>query len=431
MTAPVSAQTNKNSIQGIWSISFDSPEIHLKSLLEFVEEKSKIKVYIISHTGFEINFSDVHFEKNTLKLKALANFNNMKLPITITAEVNNNILKGQWNIPFAVNGTLTGEKKNTEFNKSSRGRIFYKVWKTVNNNYYSPTFDGVDWNKQKRLFEKKVLLSKSTGEMVFLIREMLGKLKSSHIAFFSKIDFEKIEEEQNVTWKTVNENIGYIKIKEFYDDSKQSEDLLNKAFTEFNNKQTLIIDLRDNSGGGLEVAFALGNHLFQGQQCIGYFYTNKRANIINSDDFIKIKTQNFQIYSENKTDDFLKKLKEQEAFNLVFNNFNNNNNSIYKGNVVVLANERVYSTAEAFVSSFNESKRGIIIGKKTGGKMLASEIVEIDKNWNLQIPIANFITCKGERIEGNGVKPNIEFNFTEDENKDITEILEILRNKTL
>lgn len=61
-----------------------------------------------------------------------------------------------------------------------RRASFDIVWSTVNQYFYDPTFGGVDWNKAREQYGKRVALAKSDREFHLLLQEMLNELHQSH-----------------------------------------------------------------------------------------------------------------------------------------------------------------------------------------------------------------------------------------------------------
>lgn len=61
-----------------------------------------------------------------------------------------------------------------------RQKSFEKVWSTVNERHYDPTFGGVDWKGVRTVYEPKALAAVSDKEFYDVLRQMLGELKLSH-----------------------------------------------------------------------------------------------------------------------------------------------------------------------------------------------------------------------------------------------------------
>ncbi|NOT47522.1 MAG: hypothetical protein HOP17_07200 [Acidobacteria bacterium] len=63
-----------------------------------------------------------------------------------------------------------------------RQKTFEKVWTTVNEKHYDPTFGGVDWKRVREVYEPKAAAAVSEKEFHDVLRQMLGELKLSHFA---------------------------------------------------------------------------------------------------------------------------------------------------------------------------------------------------------------------------------------------------------
>lgn len=63
-----------------------------------------------------------------------------------------------------------------------RRQSFEKVWTTVNEKHFDPTFGGVNWQKVRETYEPKAVAAKSDAELYTILRQMLGELKLSHFA---------------------------------------------------------------------------------------------------------------------------------------------------------------------------------------------------------------------------------------------------------
>ncbi|MEP7213813.1 MAG: S41 family peptidase [Acidobacteriota bacterium] len=70
---------------------------------------------------------------------------------------------------------------------------FLKVWSTLNQNYFDPTFNNLNWNKIKTEFEPRVRMAKSDGELYALLNEMIGRLQRSHLAIITPEVYQAIE----------------------------------------------------------------------------------------------------------------------------------------------------------------------------------------------------------------------------------------------
>ncbi|BAY44454.1 peptidase S41 [Scytonema sp. HK-05] len=63
-------------------------------------------------------------------------------------------------------------------------KIFDQVWQTVNENFYDPKFNGVDWKAIRQKYEPQAVRTKSTQEVAGVINQMLSELRTSHTRFY-------------------------------------------------------------------------------------------------------------------------------------------------------------------------------------------------------------------------------------------------------
>lgn len=67
-----------------------------------------------------------------------------------------------------------------------RRQSFEKVWNTINEKHYDPTFGGVDWKKVREIYEPKATAAKDLNGFYAVLRQMVGELKLSHFGIFPK-----------------------------------------------------------------------------------------------------------------------------------------------------------------------------------------------------------------------------------------------------
>lgn len=170
-------------------------------------------------------------------------------------------------------------------------------------------------------------------------------------------------------YQKIDNNTHYIKIDSFND--KAIEDInkiINDNFKLKQNKEKLIIDLRDNYGGTLE----------------------SYENIINI--FVD---KNIKIYSKktvNDKDDI----------------FTKSNSIINFDKYIVLVNNNTASAAELMASNIKDILNGTVIGVNTYGKASIQSIIDLKDGSHLYITDKEYLTSKGKKVQGIGIKPDIE-----------------------
>lgn len=176
----------------------------------------------------------------------------------------------------------------------------------------------------------------------------------------------------------IDTNIGYIKLISFDQGSAEAFKEHLNALKEKNIK-SLIIDLRDNGGGIVEEAISIAELFIP------------RGNII------------MKSYDKDNKESVIKS--------------SNVNPETMK--IVVLINENSASASEIFTAAIKDNNIGKIVGKTTFGKGVMQEVIEMKSGGALKITIEEFMTPNGDKINKEGIKPDIEIDEDEYNEKDI------------
>ncbi len=129
----------------------------------------------------------------------------------------------------------------------------------------------------------------------------------------------------------------------------------------------IILDLRDNPGGYLNAAVAIGERIIPEGVIVKEIYRQEEKNEIH--------------YSYNKTTEF---------------------------EFVVLVNQNTASAAEALSASIQESGVGVLVGEVTYGKALIQEIIPLLDGRAFKITTGKYITRNGNDINKVGITPDYE-----------------------
>ncbi len=85
----------------------------------------------------------------------------------------------------------------------------------------------------------------------------------------------------------------------------------------------------------------------------------------------------------------------------------------YAGQVAVLINRRTASACEPLVALLQGVGRATLVGERTAGAMLSSKAFEVGQGWVLYLPVSDFLTADGRRLEGRGVPPDVKCNSSD------------------
>ncbi|MBO7460700.1 MAG: S41 family peptidase [Bacteroidales bacterium] len=187
------------------------------------------------------------------------------------------------------------------------------------------------------------------------------------------IDFEIVRDKIPLnsinTYFMVDKKIGYIKLDKF---SQQSVEEFEKALKDLKNQgmQSLIFDLRGNSGGYLQTAFGLGNE-FLGKDKMVVFTEGLRAPK--------------QVFMTDKNGDFC------------------------EGRLVVLIDEGSASASEIVSGAIQDWDRGVLIGRRSFGKGLVQRPFNLPDGAQIRLTTARYHTPTGRCIQRSYEKGSEEY----------------------
>ena len=157
----------------------------------------------------------------------------------------------------------------------------------------------------------------------------------------------------------INDNTGYVKIDRFAQNTYQ-EFITALAQLKEEKCKNIIVDLRNNSGGLLDVAFSITNEFLKRDELI--FYTEGKA----------------------------QPRREVKA---------NGVGSCQESKVIVLVNEYSASASEIFAGALQDNDRGLIIGRRSFGKGLVQSQIPLPDGSAIRLTIARYYTPSGRCIQ--------------------------------
>lgn len=173
--------------------------------------------------------------------------------------------------------------------------------------------------------------------------------------------------------KIIEDNIGYIRIAEFQENTPQD---LEKSLRDLENQhmEGLILDLRNNPGGLLDAAVQVVDKFIEKEKII----VTTRGRIKNKNLEFKSVTSGHPYYP-----------------------------------LVVLVNGGSASGSEIVAAAIQDHKRGILLGTKTFGKGLVQTIIPLRDGSALRLTTSKYFTPNGLTIHDKGVIPDIVVKFEE------------------
>ncbi len=177
-------------------------------------------------------------------------------------------------------------------------------------------------------------------------------------------------------WKILDNDILYLQLYSF---NPNAEVLMYKAVLDgFVNHRVkgLILDLRNNPGGFLDVAVNLA----------GWFL--ERGSVVVKERFSDDRERIFYAYG---------------------------NAALAKVPVVVLVNKGSASASEILASALRDLRDVKVIGEKTFGKGTVQEVENLKDGSVIKISVAEWLTPKGSKIDKVGITPDFEIEIKEED----------------
>ena len=196
-----------------------------------------------------------------------------------------------------------------------------------------------------------------------------------------------------VDWKMLNDNTAYIEISIFNGNlDSEFQKIADEVTASGANR--IILDLRNDPGGLLDSAINIA----------GYFLDSNK--VVTIEKFSDGTEQPFQTAANGKLKNYP---------------------------LVVLINKGSASASEILAGALRDNRGVTVVGETSFGKGSVQELAELPQKASLKITIAKWLTPKGESIDENGIKPDIEVKLTEEDIKaekdpQLDKALELIKN---
>jgi carboxyl-terminal processing protease len=179
----------------------------------------------------------------------------------------------------------------------------------------------------------------------------------------------------NLKWEMKEDGIAYISLFHFTDTASGDFERISDEILK-SDARSIILDLRNNPGGFLEVAVDIA----------GWFLQNESV----------VVTEDHNGRGENRV-------------------YTSRGSGALGGYpAVVLVNGGSASAAEILAGALRDQRGVLLIGEKTFGKGSVQELTSLSDRSNIKITVAKWITPNGISLEGNGLDPDIKVEMTEE-----------------
>jgi len=289
------------------------------------------------------------------------------------------------------------EPKLEENNHSGN---FESLWKIIDTRYCYLDYKAINWDSIHTVYKTRVDSNMTDFQLFELFGNMLGELKDGHVNLYSEFNTSRYWKwftdypsnfNSSVVYgnrylgtnymfvgglryaKIHNGEIGYIYYGDFSD--RFSDVNITNIFTYFKNCKSLIIDVRNNGGGYLDLS----------EQFASYFFTQKTVTG----------------YMQHKTGNGHTQFSKAEAITTSVHE-----TIQWQLPVAVLSNRMSYSATNAFISKMKIAPNAVIVGDKSGGGGGLPLSSELPNGWMVRFSSSPMFDATMQHTEW-GIDPDV------------------------
>ncbi len=281
--------------------------------------------------------------------------------------------------------------------------IFEEIWTFTNEHYSFFEYKGIDWDEVYSRYRPLVDSGMNPVALFDLCADMLYELRDGHVNLVSPFDRSRhwewyLDSPENFSYSLIErnyyqgnqrfigplefvnlDNVIYVYYGSFANAINDGH--LNIVIGNLENKDGLILDVRNNGGGSLQNARRLTSRFTDTIRHVG----------------------NNLVKTGPGHDDF----REEEIF------IEPHDGPRFTGDVVVLTNRKSYSATTYFTQYMNALPNVTFVGDTTGGGGGMPAFYDLPNGWLLRVSSSRFYSPEGVNIES-GVPPHIQVNMSEE-----------------
>ena len=277
---------------------------------------------------------------------------------------------------------------------------FEALWNIMDTRYCYLDYKNINWDSVHTVYKTRVDTSMTDFELFDLFGAMLGELKDGHVNLYSDFNRSRYwkwftDHPANFNSTLINNNrylgsnyltvggmryakifngkVGYIYYGDFSD--RFSDTNIGHIFTYFKDCEGLIIDVRNNGGGYLDLSEQLASYFFTSETVTGYMQHKTGNGHSDFSEPVAVKTPTH------------KNIKWQRP-------------------VAVLSNRMSYSATNSFVSRMKLAPNAVIVGDSTGGGGGLPISSELPNGWMVRFSSSPMFDASMQHTEW-GIAPDV------------------------
>lgn len=277
---------------------------------------------------------------------------------------------------------------------------FEALWNIMDTRYCYLDYKNINWDSIHTVYKGRLDTSMTDFELFDLLGAMLGELKDGHVNLYSDFNrsrywkwFTDYPSNFNSTLinnerylgsvyltvsglryaKIFDDKVGYIYYGDFSD--RFSDTNIRYIFSYFRDCEALIIDVRNNGGGYLDLSEQMASYFFENETVTGYMQHKIGKGHSDFSEPIAIKTPAH------------KSIKWQRP-------------------LAILTNRMSYSATNSFVARMKLAPYAIVVGDSTGGGGGLPISSELPNGWMVRFSSSPMFDAAMHHIEW-GIAPDV------------------------
>lgn len=331
-------------------------------------------------------------------------------------------LRGTWTVAGQPPVPATGMRLPREALAPLTGTtVFDSVVAVLGRSFYDPGYNGADWNRLVAEARPRAAAARTDAEAYAVIAGLLRALGTSHLNFVPVVRLPRpsgastaaapAPARPSVSWRVLSPSLGYLRIESFNPSGAAlvpEVARMDSAFAAMAALPAIVIDLRGNEGGSVDLAYRLGQHLSATPLPAGYFvvrsgYDGRGMRTAGALDAARVPA----LPTDGSVPGERLAQAVAAAGGAAMLYIGGGLERPYAGRVAVLTDKGTGSAAEAVAAVLQEARGAVIVGERTAGAMLSSADVMVAPGWRLRFPAMDYRTAAGRRLEVKGVEPSV------------------------
>lgn len=281
-----------------------------------------------------------------------------------------------------------------------------RIHATLRAHHHHPALiEDARWQAPLRVLARRLGKARDDLDVLAAWQGLARRWPDSHLALLRSAGDSAGAEERRLPSLEWRGDVAILKVEHWSVAPADMASRLADLFGEIQARPAgaLIVDLRGNGGGNLS-SMLLAAHLLGERSALGYFTTRHWWDLQTQAPTPALAHHHLPEFSGADVETLRRALADGPGVYA----WVEPRAPHYRGPVQVLQDRATASANEPLLALLQRSGRATLVGQTSAGAMLSSEAFELAPGWQLRVPVADFHTADGLRLEGRGVQPDLE-----------------------